>query len=50
MSNSTLDNLLQEDRRFPPPEDMASNANVTAETYRQAEADFEGSGPSRRNG
>src|SRR5215204_344863 len=42
VSNSTLDNLLQEDRRFPPPEDMASNANVTAETYRQAEADFEG--------
>jgi acetyl-CoA synthetase len=38
----TLDNLLHEDRRFPPPEDLAANANVTAETYRQAEEDFEG--------
>src|SRR5690606_5765090 len=34
-------NLLHEDRRFPPPEDLAAAANVTAETYAQAEADPE---------
>jgi acetyl-CoA synthetase len=34
--------LLHEDRRFPPPADLAVSANVTAETYAEAEADFEG--------
>ena len=38
----TLDNLLHEDRRFPPPADLAANANVTADTYAEAEADFDG--------
>ncbi len=42
MSDEALENLLHEDRRFPPPPDLAANANVTAETYEQAAADFEG--------
>ena len=42
MTDDALDNLLHEDRRFPPPADLAANANVTAETYAEAEADFEG--------
>ena len=42
MTEDALDNLLHEDRRFPPPADLAANANVTAETYAEAEADFEG--------
>ena len=42
MSDEALENLLKEDRRFPPPEDLARAANVTAETYDQAAADFEG--------
>ena len=42
MTDNALDNLLREDRRFEPPADLAANANVTAETYAEAEADFEG--------
>jgi len=42
VTDDALDNLLHEDRRFPPPADLAANANVTAETYAEAEADFEG--------
>ena len=42
MTDDALSNLLHEDRRFPPPEDIAANANVTAETYAEAEADFDG--------
>jgi acetyl-CoA synthetase len=35
----TLENLLTEDRRFPPPEHLTTTANVTADAYRQAAAD-----------
>ncbi|HMI33826.1 MAG TPA: acetate--CoA ligase [Propionibacteriaceae bacterium] len=42
MTDEALSNLLHEDRRFPPPADLAVSANVTAETYAEAEADFEG--------
>jgi acetyl-CoA synthetase len=42
MTDEALDNLLHEDRRFPPPADLAANANVTEETYAEAAADFEG--------
>ncbi|HEY5981053.1 MAG TPA: acetate--CoA ligase [Microlunatus sp.] len=41
-SNKGLSNLSHEDRRFPPPEDLAASANVTAATYEQAAADPEG--------
>ena len=41
MTTEALDNLLHENRRFPPPEDLAATANVTAETYAEAESDFE---------
>ncbi|GAA3820777.1 acetate--CoA ligase [Nocardioides panacisoli] len=37
----TLENLLKEDRRFEPPADLASNANLTAEAYDAAEKDRE---------
>ncbi len=36
-----LSNLSHEERRFPPPEDLAAQANVTADTYAAADADFE---------
>ncbi len=39
MSNETLSNLLHEERRFPPPEELAAHANVTAEAYAEAKAD-----------
>jgi acetyl-CoA synthetase len=42
MSDEALENLLHEDRRFPPPPDLAANANATRETYERAAADFEG--------
>jgi acetyl-CoA synthetase len=42
VTDEALSNLLHEDRRFPPPDEIAANANVTAETYAEAEADFEG--------
>jgi acetyl-CoA synthetase len=42
VTDEALSNLLHEDRRFPPPADLAAHANVTAETYGEAEADFDG--------
>lgn len=39
VSNESLANLLKEERRFPPPADLAANANVTAAAYEQAAAD-----------
>ena len=41
MSDEALSNLLHEDRRFPPPEDLAASANVTEATYEQANADVD---------
>ena len=41
-TGDALSNLMHEDRRFPPPDDLAASANVTADTYAEAEADFEG--------
>ena len=35
-SGETLSNLSHEERRFPPPEDFAAQANVTAEAYDRA--------------
>jgi acetyl-CoA synthetase len=37
--SETLENLLQENRRFPPPAELAAHANVTADAYGQAQAD-----------
>jgi acetyl-CoA synthetase len=37
-----LSNLLHETRRFDPPAELAANANVTADAYRQAAEDREG--------
>jgi acetyl-CoA synthetase len=37
--SETLENLLQETRRFEPPSDLAADANVKAEAYERAEAD-----------
>ncbi|QPP07316.1 acetate--CoA ligase [Streptomyces bathyalis] len=39
MSNESLANLLKEERRFPPPADLAAQANVTVAAYEQARAD-----------
>jgi acetyl-CoA synthetase len=39
MSEETLSNLLHETRSFPPPADLAANANVTAAAYDEAKAD-----------
>ena len=39
MSSEALSNLLREDRRFPPPPELAEKANVTAAAYEQASAD-----------
>lgn len=36
---TTLENLLHESRRFPPPEQLAAAANVTADAYQSADAD-----------
>ncbi len=41
MSDDALSNLSHEDRRFPPPAELAAQANVTAATYAQADADVE---------
>ena len=41
MSEEGLSNLMHEDRRFPPPPELAAHANVTAATYAEAEADVE---------
>jgi acetyl-CoA synthetase len=37
----TLENLLREDRSFPPPVEFAAAANAQPEVYEEAEADFE---------
>jgi acetyl-CoA synthetase len=37
--SETLENLLQETRQFPPPAELAAQANVTAEAYEEAERD-----------
>ena len=37
--SDTLANLLNETRRFPPPEQLAATANVTADAYGTAAAD-----------
>src|SRR5690349_4725582 len=35
----TLANLLSETRQFPPPAELAANANVKADAYEQAKED-----------
>ena len=40
MSQETLSNLLHENRRFEPPPDLASRANVTADAYSEADHDL----------
>jgi len=37
--SETLENLLAEDRQFPPPAEFAANANVKADAYDEARAD-----------
>ena len=37
----TLSNLLKEERTFPPPAEMAANANVTPKMVARADADPE---------
>ena len=39
MTDSALENMLHENRRFEPPADLAANANLTAEAYDRARAD-----------
>ncbi|NPC98244.1 acetate--CoA ligase [Nocardioides sp. zg-DK7169] len=41
MSDETLSNLLNEERRFEPPADLAAHANLTEEAYARADADPE---------
>ena len=38
-ADSGLSNLLHEERRFEPPQELAAHANVQAETYAEAAAD-----------
>src|SRR5699024_1372938 len=38
-NNPTIEELSHEGRTFPPPEEFAANANVTAEEYDKAAAD-----------
>ena len=40
MSDETLSNLMHENRRFEPPEDLAAHANVKADAYDEADADL----------
>lgn len=40
--SSQIDHLLNETRRFSPPEEFAAQANATAELYEQSRADREG--------
>ncbi|HET7398699.1 MAG TPA: acetate--CoA ligase [Intrasporangium sp.] len=42
MTEEALENLLQEDRTFPPPPEFAAAANGTADLYAAAQADHEG--------
>jgi acetyl-CoA synthetase len=37
--SETLENLLSEDRQFPPPAEIAAHANVTADAYDEAAGD-----------
>ena len=37
--SEALANLLNETRQFPPPAELAANANVTAGAYEEAAAD-----------
>ena len=37
--SETLENLYSETRQFPPPDELAANANVTASSYDEAAAD-----------
>ncbi|GIE98254.1 acetate--CoA ligase [Paractinoplanes rishiriensis] len=37
--SETLENLYSETRQFPPPEELAANANVKADAYNEAAAD-----------
>lgn len=46
----TLSNLLHEERRFPPPPELADAANATAADYARADADAWPSGPRRPAG
>src|SRR5947209_7439152 len=39
--NQTLSNLLRENRRFRPPQELADHANVTGTAYDAADADRE---------
>ena len=41
-SGDALSNLMHEDRRFPPPEDLAAKPMSPPATYAEADADFEG--------
>jgi acetyl-CoA synthetase len=40
--SEALSNLMHEERRFPPPAELAANANLKADAYDRAAADFEG--------
>jgi acetyl-CoA synthetase len=42
VTDETLSNLLQENRRFEPPEELARDANLKADAYERAAADPEG--------
>src|ERR1700755_3560174 len=39
LTKETLSNLLQENRRFDPPPELAAHANVTADAYAEGSAD-----------
>src|SRR3954451_22668369 len=39
LMSETLENLYSETRQFPPPAELAANANVTAQAYQEAQAD-----------
>jgi acetyl-CoA synthetase len=41
-TEETLSNLLKEDRRFEPPEQLAADANLKEEAYQRAADDLEG--------
>ncbi|MEN8040760.1 MAG: acetate--CoA ligase [Actinomycetota bacterium] len=41
MADSGIENLLQEERLFPPEGDFTAQANAQAELYDEADADFE---------
>ena len=40
-TEETLSNLLKEDRRFEPPEELAADANLKEEAYARADKDRE---------